>query len=263
MRRKRSAEASSGTEGNSKLARMEAPADTAADAAASPSSSHAAASLSPSMVQEDIGLRESVAAVMPWLLKAAAALVALNWSPLQSTLDQLAVEASCPSNRLLVEFVRFLLVKCATCDRFGEKVSPPPVLDRLWQSAIIDTFFYQRVQSALRMKLHRSPLGSSSSAGPVEKQQPKQRRTLMRNFYRGLFACEPIGERRSLPAMPVATVVASSAQAAAVAVPLFAQVLSETPEAEELVQPTHFSQKLEQERNSNTSVGLTRQALEG
>jgi len=193
-----SSEAASGSSGPSPCDSASAPA--AAAAAASPQRQ-------PLVRVEDIGLDQPTAPSS--MMQTAAALVALDWSPLQSAIEAAAAIYHCTSKRALIEFIRFLLIKCFTHDESAEKVSPTPLMDQLWHAAILDTRFYRRLQTAIGMQLDHSPSGASSD--PVESRRREVRRKLMAANYQLLFGGEPLAESEpGLPAAPGGVAVVSS-----------------------------------------------------
>ncbi len=76
-----------------------------------------------------------------------------DWGPVQRATSDYA------SREDILNFVRFLAMKCFDRDLNAMKMSPSGNMDAIWHAAILDTRFYESVCSAVGHPIHHRPEG--------------------------------------------------------------------------------------------------------
>ncbi|EPE26360.1 Ubiquitin-like protein [Glarea lozoyensis ATCC 20868] len=86
------------------------------------------------------------------------------------------------------EFRRFISLKIFTSDSDARILSPTSAMDTLWHAAILDTYFYAELQTALGCLLHHRPFKSSKE----EIDARATRLRAMKSLYKAFFLEEPL-----------------------------------------------------------------------
>jgi len=103
------------------------------------------------------------------------------------------------------EFQRFLELKVFLHDTDATKISPTPLMDEMWHSAILDTVFYAALQSKLGQLVHHRPAGAMEAEADLR----ARRLVNLANVYRMRYDSQPIGMENP-PAAAAATAASSS-----------------------------------------------------
>jgi len=128
--------------------------------------------------------------------KQVAVIAAFDWSPLVDEAETISSEHRLPSaDQVLMELPRFLLLKIYFADWECTKISPSPIMNRLWQASILDTRLYQSLLLQLGERIHYSPVCSIDYG---ERQRYMLRVDCMRESYASLFGDVPLGSLRPL-----------------------------------------------------------------
>jgi len=98
-------------------------------------------------------------------------------------------------DRVLMELPRFLLLKIYFEDWECTKISPSPIMNRLWQASILDTRLYQSLLVQLGERIHYSRESLRYSA----RSKSMLREDCMRESYASLFGGLPLGELERPP----------------------------------------------------------------
>ena len=123
--------------------------------------------------------------------KQVAVIAAFDWSPLVDEAETISSEHRLPSaDQVLMELPRFLLLKIYFADWECTKISPSPIMNRLWQASILDTRLYQSLLVQLGERIHYSPVCSLDYG---ERQKSMLRVACMHESYASLFGGSPLG----------------------------------------------------------------------
>jgi len=120
-----------------------------------------------------------------------AVIATFDWSPLRDEAEAVRNDYGMPNaDQVLMELPRFLLLKIYFADWECTKISPSPIMNRLWQASILDTRLYQSLLVQLGERIHYGPVCSLDYG---ERQKCMLRVACMHESYASLFGGSPLG----------------------------------------------------------------------
>ncbi|KAF2436930.1 ubiquitin-like protein [Tothia fuscella] len=105
------------------------------------------------------------------------------YAGLEKPAQRVATEFGITSERVIEEFRRLIAIKVFTNGTNADKISPTPLMDELWHSAILDTQLYADLQAASKMTLHHRPNGASPQEHAQREIQLSSMKALYENFF--------------------------------------------------------------------------------
>ncbi|EHL02830.1 hypothetical protein M7I_1092 [Glarea lozoyensis 74030] len=86
--------------------------------------------------------------------------------------------------RAIEEFRRFIALKFFFKNTESQLLSPTTLIESLWQSAVLHTQFYAKLQTALRQRIHHRPVGVGDMETAARSKSMATTQVLFRNYFR-------------------------------------------------------------------------------
>jgi len=104
---------------------------------------------------------------------------------------------------ILIDFARFFLLKVLLRDSDMKQLSPTPIMEAMWRTAILNTRFYQELCRAVNggAFIHHTTANDSMDARAQEATRLRRMRR-MKEEYRALYQAEPLEYRVDAQGMP-------------------------------------------------------------